>query len=202
MAELVCSNSLRSNNPENAVGLLKAELRLVDSPILAAADEARVPAGDALAVDRERFSAGGRAAGAATLGRIGSCVARPTGCLPPQQLAVVATGPLTSEPLAKAIAAAAGQSALYFYDAIAPIVAADSVEHGHRLRSEPLRKGGGRRLPEPARSIASSTGPSSEALRDGEKVPPTTSRSRGTSRAACPSRSWPSGARTCWPTGR
>jgi methylenetetrahydrofolate--tRNA-(uracil-5-)-methyltransferase len=126
LAELVCSNSLRSDNPENAVGLLHEELRRLGSLILACADETRVPAGDALAVDRERFSA-------AVTGRI---EAEPlvrlvreeaTGLPPGPGLTVVATGPLTGDALAAEIAGLCG-GRLHFYDAIAPIVAADSID--------------------------------------------------------------------------
>jgi methylenetetrahydrofolate--tRNA-(uracil-5-)-methyltransferase len=169
LCELVCSNSLRSNNPENAVGLLKAELRLVDSPILSAADEARVPAGDALAVDREAFSAGVQQRIDA-LERIRLVRREAEGLPPPEQLAVVATGPLTSEPLAKAVAAAAGQSSLYFYDAIAPIVAADSVNLDIAFAQSRYGKGDGDdylNLPLDREQYQTFV----QALRDAEKVP-------------------------------
>jgi methylenetetrahydrofolate--tRNA-(uracil-5-)-methyltransferase len=123
LAELVCSNSLRSDNPANAVGLLHEELRRLGSLVLAAADETRVPAGDALAVDRERFSR------LVTL-RIEShpLVRQEIAALPgPPGLALVATGPLTSDALASELAALCG-GRLHFYDAIAPIVAADSID--------------------------------------------------------------------------
>ena len=108
MAELVCSNSLRSDNPENAVGLLKAELRALQSPILAAAELARVPAGDALAVDRERFSAEVELRVRSTAGL--TVVRREAEALPAAlQLAAVCTGPLTSDPLARAIAVRHGR---------------------------------------------------------------------------------------------
>ncbi|MHB1845143.1 MAG: methylenetetrahydrofolate--tRNA-(uracil(54)-C(5))-methyltransferase (FADH(2)-oxidizing) TrmFO, partial [Deltaproteobacteria bacterium] len=142
LCELVCSNSLRSNNPENAVGLLKEELRTVDSPIMAAADATRVPAGDALAVDRQRFADEverlvGEEAG------IALCREEVTGLPAREQLCLVATGPLTSEPLARAIASAVGQAALYFYDAIAPIVAADSVDRTIAFAQSRWEKGDG-----------------------------------------------------------
>jgi methylenetetrahydrofolate--tRNA-(uracil-5-)-methyltransferase len=126
LAELVCSNSLRSDNPANAVGLLHEELRRLGSLVLATADATRVPAGDALAVDRERFSAqitgALRASPRVTL-RTEEVRALP----PPPGLAVVATGPLTSDALAADIAAVAG-AGLHFYDALAPIVTAESVD--------------------------------------------------------------------------
>jgi len=139
-AELVCSNSLRSDNPENAIGLLHEELRRLGSPVLEEADRARVPAGDALAVDRVAFSA-------ALTRRI---EAHPNVELRseeatalPEDLCIVATGPLTGEALAKALAEAAGDSALAFYDAVAPIVAADSIDHSKAFRQSRYGKGGG-----------------------------------------------------------
>jgi methylenetetrahydrofolate--tRNA-(uracil-5-)-methyltransferase len=126
LAELVCSNSLRSDNPANAVGLLHEELRRLGSLVLAAADETRVPAGDALAVDRERFSA---LVTRRLEGSPGVALRREevTALPPPPGLALVATGPLTADALAAELAAIAG-GRLHFYDAIAPIVAADSVD--------------------------------------------------------------------------
>jgi methylenetetrahydrofolate--tRNA-(uracil-5-)-methyltransferase len=126
LAELVCSNSLRSDNPMNAVGLLHEELRRLGSVVLAAADEARVPAGDALAVDRDRFSA-------LVTSRVEAhprirVVRQEATALPePPGVALVATGPLTSDALAAELAGLAG-TRLHFYDAIAPIVAADSID--------------------------------------------------------------------------
>src|SRR5262249_34832847 len=98
LAELVCSNSLRSDNPENAIGLLHEELRSVGSLVLSAADRARVPAGDALAVDRELFAQ----AITAEVARQVDLDRREVTELP-DQLAVIATGPLTSDPLARDI---------------------------------------------------------------------------------------------------
>src|SRR6266702_5373245 len=126
LAELVCSNSLRSDNPENAVGLLHEELRRAGSLVLAAADATRVPAGDALAVDRERFSAlvSERLAGHPLVQLVrGEVTALPAGPGP----AIVATGPLTGDALAEEIARLCG-GRLHFYDAIAPIVAAESID--------------------------------------------------------------------------
>jgi methylenetetrahydrofolate--tRNA-(uracil-5-)-methyltransferase len=126
LAELVCSNSLRSDNPANAIGLLHEELRRLGSVVLSAADATRVPAGDALAVDRDRFSA-------LVTRRISKTPRVTLRCEevrslpPPPGLAIVATGPLTSDPLAGEIAAVAG-TGLHFYDAIAPIVAAETVD--------------------------------------------------------------------------
>jgi methylenetetrahydrofolate--tRNA-(uracil-5-)-methyltransferase len=141
LAELVCSNSLRSDNPQNAVGLLHEELRRLGSVILSAADATRVPAGDALAVDRERFSA----EVTARLERHPRVRVRHEEVLrlpEPPGLAVVATGPLTGEPLAAEIAALAG-GRLHFYDAIAPIVAAESIDHAIAYAKSRYGKGAG-----------------------------------------------------------
>jgi len=128
LAELVCSNSFRSSNVTNAVGLLKAEMAMLDSLVIRCGTEARVPAGDAFAVDRERFAAAItneineqpnitlRRDEVTSLDR-GDC-----------DFLVVATGPLTSQPLFDAISEFLGRDGLYFYDAIAPILAADSLD--------------------------------------------------------------------------
>src|SRR5437879_8012641 len=127
LAELVCSNSMRSDNPENAIGLLHEELRRLGSPVLLEADRARVPAGDALAVDRVAFSAALTARVSTHAGielRAEEAAALPDG----PDLCIVATGPLTGESLARSLHEAVGQGALAFYDAIAPIVAGDSID--------------------------------------------------------------------------
>jgi methylenetetrahydrofolate--tRNA-(uracil-5-)-methyltransferase len=126
LAELVCSNSMRGAALGNAVGLLKEELRRAGSIVMRCADATRVPAGGALAVDRERFSeAMTRAVGAHP--RI-DVVHREATELPAVRPAIVATGPLTSEALAADLARAVGSDHLAYYDAIAPIVAADSID--------------------------------------------------------------------------
>lgn len=137
LAELVCSNSMRSDNPESAIGMLHAELRRVGSLILSCADANRVPAGDALAVDRERFSAevAKRLAHENIRLEHGEVTAIPEGVV------VVATGPLTSQALTDALAPLVGEK-LYFYDAIAPIVAADSVDMNVAFRASRWGKGG------------------------------------------------------------
>ena len=127
LAELVCSNSFRSDDAENnAVGLLHAEMRALGSIIMSEGDRHKVPAGSALAVDRDGCSAGVTARLAAhsnrTLGR-----AR-VDALPDDGLAIVATGPLTAPGLAASIGAATGSDALAFFDAIAPIVHRDSID--------------------------------------------------------------------------
>jgi methylenetetrahydrofolate--tRNA-(uracil-5-)-methyltransferase len=142
LAELVCSNSLRSDNPHNAIGLLHEELRRLGSPVLAQADRARVPAGDALAVDRVAFS-GGLTAQVRAHSRIRS-VSEEVRELPegPEPW-IVATGPLTAEALAGSLAQAVGASQLAFYDAIAPIVAGDSVDSSVAFAQSRYGKGEG-----------------------------------------------------------
>jgi methylenetetrahydrofolate--tRNA-(uracil-5-)-methyltransferase len=140
LAELVCSNSFRSDNPHSAIGMLHRELRALGSVILECADIHRVPAGDALAVDRERFSAEvetrirARALGIEVGSREVTSV--------PQGIVVIATGPLTSDALAHALAPVVG-SRLSFYDALAPIVLGDSVDMTVAFRASRYGKGGG-----------------------------------------------------------
>jgi len=124
LAELVCSNTFKSTEVSNAHGLLKAEMRAMGSMILQAADEARVPGGSALAVDRDLFSA-------SVHDRVTShpriqVVREEVSALPSP--GIVATGPLTSDALAGAIRDRLGVESLAFYDAIAPIVSADSID--------------------------------------------------------------------------
>jgi methylenetetrahydrofolate--tRNA-(uracil-5-)-methyltransferase len=138
-AELVCSNSFRSDSPDSAVGMLHAELRQLGSLVLGAADVHRVPAGEALAVDRDRFSQ-------EITRRIAGCplievVEGEVDALPDGEV-VVATGPLTSDALARALFAHVGER-LYFYDSIAPIVSADSVDMGIAFRQSRWGKGDG-----------------------------------------------------------
>lgn len=138
-AELVCSNSMRSDNPESAIGLLHAELRRVGSLILGAADRQRVPAGDALAVDRELFSADVQQQLAS---HPNVTVVPGEVTLVPEGLVVFATGPLTSVALTDALAPHLGEK-LYFYDAIAPIVATESIDLSIAFRQSRYGKGGG-----------------------------------------------------------
>lgn len=141
MAELVCSNSFRSNNPENAVGLLKEELRLAGSVVIAAAEATKVPAGDALAVDRDVFSA---RLDAAVRGHKNITLHREeVTTVPEQGLAVLATGPLTAEGLAGDLRRVIGAEQLYFYDAIAPILAADSLDDSIVFAQSRYDKGDG-----------------------------------------------------------
>ena len=127
LAEMVCSNSLRSDDDEqNAVGLLHWEMRAAGGLIMAAADSHQLPAGGALAVDRDAFAA--HVSKALRDHPLVTVVEGEVTTLPRTGPAIVATGPLTSGPLADAIAAATGQESLAFFDAIAPIVHVDSID--------------------------------------------------------------------------
>ena len=127
-AELVCSNSLRAASIENAVGLLKEEMRQMKSLIMEAADACRIPAGGALAVDRERFSA--YVTEKLIAHPLVTVVQEEVSCLDDLAgLIVVASGPLTSETLAEDIKQRTGADTLYFYDAAAPIVTAESLNY-------------------------------------------------------------------------
>ena len=126
MAELVCSNSLRSDRLTNAVGLLKAEMRLLGSLIMRVADETAVPAGGALAVDRDHFSEG--IDQAIHQHPLITVIPEEVTEIPSEGTVIIATGPLTSDGLSEAIARMQGLSTLHFYDAAAPIVTADSLD--------------------------------------------------------------------------
>ncbi len=124
-AELVCSNSLRSNDTSNAVGLLKAELEVLGSLIIEAAYQTRVPAGSALAVDRDKFSA-------YISEKIKNhpkikVVEQEISEINTDEITVIATGPLTSDAMANKIAELTGNSGLHFYDAAAPIIDVQSI---------------------------------------------------------------------------
>ncbi|MGZ8456347.1 MAG: methylenetetrahydrofolate--tRNA-(uracil(54)-C(5))-methyltransferase (FADH(2)-oxidizing) TrmFO, partial [Gemmatirosa sp.] len=124
LGELVCSNTFKSTEPTNAHGLLKAEMRLMGSLILWAADQARVPGGSALAVDRDVFSA---AIHDALHAHPNVRVARDEVSELPTP-GIIATGPLTSDALAESIRERLGIESLAFYDAIAPVLAIDSID--------------------------------------------------------------------------
>ncbi len=136
LAELVCSNSFRGDKLDNAVGLLKEEMRRLGSIVMRAADATRVPAGAALAVDRERFA---ESVTAAVTSHPRITVAREeiTDIPPssPSSPVIVATGPLTSPPLSAKVAALVGQDHLYFYDAISPIVLAETIDLTRAFRA-------------------------------------------------------------------
>jgi methylenetetrahydrofolate--tRNA-(uracil-5-)-methyltransferase len=123
--ELVCSNSLRSNSLSAPAGLLKEEMRKLDSLVIRTAEASRVPAGSALAVDREIFA---RALTAAIEALPGVRVFRQEVQEVPSGIVILASGPLTSPALAQQLASLLGEEHLYFYDAISPIVAAESID--------------------------------------------------------------------------
>ena len=142
-AELVCSNSFRSDNPLNAVGLLKREMEALDSLIIACARGAALPAGDALAMDRIVFA---EAVTAALSARPEIQVVREEATAIPDTDAgyvVLATGPLTSPALDAEIGRLLGTEDLYFYDSIAPVVTADSLDLTHLFAASRYGKGGG-----------------------------------------------------------
>jgi methylenetetrahydrofolate--tRNA-(uracil-5-)-methyltransferase len=132
LAELVCSNSLKSDSLRTAAGLLKEEMRRLGSLILSLAEAHRVPAGTALAVDRERFAEAVSAAIAA-MPRVR--VRREEVTEIPEGCAILATGPLTSARFSEALARLLGGAHLYFYDAISPIVAAESIDAAVAFRA-------------------------------------------------------------------
>lgn len=139
LAELVCSNSLGSNALNRAPGLLKEELRRLDSMIIETADRHSVPAGSALAVDRDGFA---RAVTRRIIDhpRI-TLVREEVKVIPDQEPVIIASGPLTSAPLAEAIQALSGRDSLYFYDAIAPIVEAESIDMSVAFRASRYDRG-------------------------------------------------------------
>ncbi len=138
-AELVCSNSLRGAGLANAVGLLKEEMRRLGSVIMQAADANQVPAGGALAVDREAFSAA-----VTKIIRehpLITVVEEEVTSIPEEENVIIATGPLTSEPLSKAIATLCGEEYLSFFDAAAPIVTFESIDMSKAFYASRYNKG-------------------------------------------------------------
>ena len=125
-AELVCSNSLRANNLTNAVGVIKEEMRQLDSIITEAADNCSVPAGGALAVDRHEFS--GYITEKVKNHPLVEVINEEVTEIPDEGITVIATGPLTSKALADKIQQLTGEDYLYFYDAAAPIIEKDSID--------------------------------------------------------------------------
>ncbi|MFR5683881.1 MAG: methylenetetrahydrofolate--tRNA-(uracil(54)-C(5))-methyltransferase (FADH(2)-oxidizing) TrmFO [Clostridia bacterium] len=125
LAEIVCSNSFKSNSITNACGLLKEELRMLDSLLIKIADQTAVPAGQALAVDREIFAK----QVTEQLEKMENIeiIREEVSKIPENGIVIIATGPLTSDNLSKEISKITGQDKLYFYDAAAPIVSKDSI---------------------------------------------------------------------------
>lgn len=140
LAELVCSNSLGSADILNAPGILKEEMRRLHSLIIRVADEVRVPAGSALAVDRDQFAQRitRELEGHPNIRILREEITE----IPSDCLCILATGPLTSERLAKALAAVTQSHSLYFYDAISPIIDADSIDMNVVFRASRYDKGG------------------------------------------------------------
>ncbi len=140
LAELVCSNSLRGNALDQAAGLLKEEMRRLDSLILRVADSVRVPAGSALAVDRGLFA---QRVTEAVLALPGVSLRRQeVRAIPEGDVVIVATGPLTSDALAAAVASFVGDSHLHFYDAVSPVVDAETIDFEKTFRASRYGKGG------------------------------------------------------------
>ncbi len=140
LAEIVCSNSFKSDEVNTAPHLLKEELRRAKSLLIAVAEMTRVPAGAALAIDRERFAAEVTARIAAHP-RI-TVIREEVTAIPDEGVVVIATGPLTSDALAEEIQKLAGAEQLYFYDAIAPVVDADTINYDVVFRAARYGKGG------------------------------------------------------------
>ncbi|MDI6789739.1 MAG: methylenetetrahydrofolate--tRNA-(uracil(54)-C(5))-methyltransferase (FADH(2)-oxidizing) TrmFO [Thermodesulfobacteriota bacterium] len=141
LAELVCSNSLRSDALDSAVGLLKEEMRRLGSLIMEAADNTKVPAGKALAVDREQFSSYITKKIAAhpliTIAREEVIE------IPEEGITIIATGPLTTEGLSKRLGELIGEHYLYFYDAIAPIIFKESIDFNKVFKASRYAEGEG-----------------------------------------------------------
>jgi methylenetetrahydrofolate--tRNA-(uracil-5-)-methyltransferase len=166
LAEMVCSNSFRSDDAENnAVGLLHQEMRTLGSLVMRAADKHRVPAGSALAVDREAFAA---EVTRAIENHPKVTIIRERIDVLPDHPAIIATGPLTGSQLAEAIAAETGQGALAFFDAIAPIVHRDSIDMSVCWMAARWDKGGKDYINCPMNREQYET--FVQALRDGEKT--------------------------------
>ena len=139
LAEIVCSNSFKSNSITNACGLLKEELRMLDSLLIKTADETSVPAGQALAVDREIFSENvtKRIEENPNIEIIREEITK----IPEDSIVIIATGPLTSENLTNDIVNLLGENQLYFYDAAAPIIEKDSIDFSVAFYGDRYGKG-------------------------------------------------------------
>jgi methylenetetrahydrofolate--tRNA-(uracil-5-)-methyltransferase len=139
-AELVCSNSLRGNSLDQGAGLLKEEMRRMDSLIMRVADAVKVPAGSALAVDRGLFAQ--KVTEAIHALPLVTVHREEVPAIPEDPVTILATGPLTSNTLAAAIAAFVGEDHLHFYDAVSPVVEADSIDMEKAFKASRYGKGG------------------------------------------------------------
>jgi len=139
-AEIVCSNSFKSESLENSPGVLKKEMELLESLILKTAKETRVPAGDSLAVDREVFSK--RITQSMERLENVEIIRKEVSTIPENGITIIATGPLTSEALSREIQRITGDRHLFFYDAISPIVTVDSIDFGKVFKASRYGKGG------------------------------------------------------------
>ncbi len=140
-AELVCSNSLKSNDPFTAGGLLKEELRLLDSLVISVADKCKVPAGGALAVDREEFSK--QITAKLKSFKNLTIINEEVTTINPDVPTIIATGPLTSEALSASLQKLFGEDYFYFFDAIAPIVTASTIDMNNAFIADRYDKGKG-----------------------------------------------------------
>jgi len=140
LSELVCSNSLKSNSLDNAVGLLKEEMRRLGSLIIQAADQTRVPAGGSLAVDRDEFSR--FVTENLEKEDLVGIVREEMTDIPPEDPVIIATGPLTSDALTRSLMELTGAKSLYFYDAVSPIVAKDSIDFQIAFKASRYGRGG------------------------------------------------------------
>ncbi len=166
-AEVVCSNSFKSESLENGSGVLKKEMEALGSIILKTAQETRVPAGGSLAVDREVFSQ--RVTQIIEKLENVEIVRREVPAIPEDGITIIATGPLTSETLSKEIQRFTGDRHLFFYDAISPIVTADSINFEKAFKASRYGKGGEDYINCPMR--ADEYYPFVDALNQAEKVP-------------------------------
>jgi len=161
LAELVCSNSFRGDKLDNAVGLLKEEMRRLDSLIMRVADRVRVPAGAALAVDRAAFAEGvTEAIRTHPLIRVECTEVARLPAASDLAPTIVATGPLTSAALSAEIAAFTGSEHLAFFDAISPIVLAESIDHTKVFRASRWNRS--------LRSVGSPSTAERDATEDGD----------------------------------
>ena len=178
LAELVCSNSLKSVSLSTAHGLLKEEMKRLGSLIVSCAVEHRVPAGQALAVDRDAFAAA--VTRALTADPLVTIVREEVCEIPPDGIVVLAVGPLVSESLAGAIAGFTGEDHLYFFDAIAPVVLADSIDRSVVFTASRYGKGGGPAGVETVRTVTAPDGSiDTVALERAPDRPPAFARSSG-----------------------